>query len=765
MAKGKFSQPRMPKYDGSIPDQNVDPVLFPDDAFPELIDDSFSQTPDQVLAQTQEFSLEKEAIPAQRPQAEPIVYNSDEDQLSYAQQLAQEAGYPEITPEEPEPEPAAVMDNLFDFFYQNQKLILVGLCAAALLLIIVVNVFFLVGNSGDPYDGKILNNVMVAGVNVGGMSKAEAQRAVKAVTDGTYTQYDMVLELPDTTLRFSPDDTGAELDVEGAIQAAFDYGRTGTQAEKDAAFNASLTGNHTIGLLPYLQLNERFIQDALKEYASQFGTIYQEASYTLEGEMPELRLKFFDETAPCQTLVITLGTPGMSLDLEGIYNDILDAYSLNTFLVKVDAVAAEAVPEDPDLDAIHEEVYIAPVDTVMDMQTYESVPGSYGYGFNIDEAQKLVDKAGFGESVRIPMEYIEPAVLDEDLLFRDVLGSCETSHTKNENRTHNLVLACEAINGLVLKPGETFSYNNTLGERTAAKGYKTAPAHIGYNVVDQIGGGISQGASTLYYSALMADMEITARINHDHPVNYIAYGLDATISWGGADLKFKNTTNFPIKIEAEVADGKVKVKILGTDERDYYVKLDYEITKVSQPDTKYQIYTSDNLMNYEDGDVLVAGATGYQVKTYKLKYDRETNQLLSKDYITTSYYKKVDRIEIKIEDPEESTEETTPETTESTEPTGTTSPSETTTAPSETTQPTETPPPAESTTAPTESTAAPTESTAAPTESTAAPTESSAAPTESTAAPTESKPPETTPAPPPESTQGETPATQTAEAA
>ena len=67
------------------------------------------------------------------------------------------------------------------------------------------------------------------------------------------------------------------------------------------------------------------------------------------------------------------------------------------------------------------------------------------------------------------MEYIEPAVLDEDLLFRDVLGECETSHTKNDNRTHNLRLACEAINGLVLKPGETFSYNNTLGERTTAK--------------------------------------------------------------------------------------------------------------------------------------------------------------------------------------------------------------------------------------------------------------------------------------------------------
>lgn len=753
MAKGKFSQPRMPKYDGYLPDQKPDPVSTPDDALPELmLDDSFHKTIDQVLAETREFTFEPEAAPAPRPKAEPIVYNGDEASLSYAQQLANDAGYPEITPEEPEREPMNFMGRFMDFFYENQKLILVGLCAAALLLIIIVNVIFLFGRSGDPYDGKILNNVTVAGVNVGGMTKSEAERAVKAVTDSTYTRYDMVVELPDTTLRFSPADTGAELDVKGAIQAAFDYGRTGTQAEKDAAFNASLTGNHTIGLLPYLQLDEKFIQNALKDYASQFGSIYQEASYTLEGKMPELEVEKFDENAPCQILVITLGTPGMSLDLEGIYNDILDAYSLNTFLVRVNAVAAEKVPEEPDLEAIYEEVYIAPVDTTMNMQTYESVPGSYGYGFDIDEAQKLVDNADYGESVQVPMEYIEPAVLDEDLLFKDVLGSCETTHTKNENRTHNLRLACEAINGLVLKPGETFSYNNTLGERTAAKGYKSAPANVGYNVVDQIGGGVAQGSSTLYACALMADMEIVARINHDHPVSYISYGLDANVSWGGADLKFKNTTNFPIKIEAEVADGKVKMKILGTEERDYYVKLDYEITKVSEPDTKYQVYTSDNLMNYEDGDVLVAGATGYQVKTYKLKYDRETNQLLSKDYITTTHYKKVDRVEVKIEDPEESTEETTPET----EPTETTSPTETT-QPTETTKP-------EETSTPTETTSTPTESTAAPTESTAAPTESTAAPTESTAPPTEAAPPETT-SPPPESTGGETPALETSEAA
>ena len=739
MAKGKFSQPRMPKFDGSVPDRNEEPMYISDEDFlKDLPDISPEKPPVAVpekrpaasMEETQSFVLDPDHAP-QAPKEGPVAYNPDEANLSYAQQLAEEAGYPEIAPEEPEMAAVPFLDQLLDFFYGNQKLILVGLCAVALLLIVIVNVVFLAGNSGDPYDGRILNNVTVAGVNVGGMTKSEAARAVKNATDSTFTRYDMVVELPDTTLRFSPDDTRAKLDVDGAVQAAFDYGRTGTQAEQDAAFDASLKGNHTIGLLPYLELDESYIRSVLKEYANGFDSFYSEPSYILEGEMPELGVEKFNANAPCQTLVITLGTPGMGIDLEAVYNDILDAYSLNTFLVKVKEVSAEKTPQEPDLDAIYEEVYIAPVDTVLDMQTYESIPGSYGYGFDTSAAQKLVDNADFGETVRVPMEYIEPAVTDEDILFRDVLGECETSHTKNENRTHNLTLACEALNGLVLKPGETFSFNNTLGERTTAKGYKTAPAQSGYNVVDQIGGGIAQASSTLYYCALMSDMEILARINHDHPVNFISYGFDATISWGGADLKFKNTTNFPIKIEAEVADGKVKMRILGTEERNYYVKLTYEITKVNEPDTKYQTYTSDNLMGYEDGDVLVAGATGYQVKTYKMRYDRETDKLISKDYITTTHYKRIDRVEVKIEDPEESTEETVPETTEENTPPET----QTTEAPSE------------STTETTETTEEPTESTAAATESTSAATESAAATTEAATTEAATQPTETTAAP------------------
>ena len=132
----------------------------------------------------------------------------------------------------------------------NQKPVMVALCAAALVLIISLIAIFVVNVSGDPYGKKILNNVTVAGVNVGGMSKSDAITAVRAVTDQTYTKQAMVVTLGDTTLQLSPSDTGAKLDVKAAVNAAYAYGRTGTKAERQEAYQASLRSNHIIGLLP-----------------------------------------------------------------------------------------------------------------------------------------------------------------------------------------------------------------------------------------------------------------------------------------------------------------------------------------------------------------------------------------------------------------------------------------------------------------------------------------------------------------------------------
>ena len=559
---------------------------------------------------------------------------------------------------------AAFLNQVFSFMDSHQKPVMVALCAAALILIISLIAIFFVNISGDPYGKKILNNVTVAGVNVGGMSKSDAISAVKSATDQTYTVQDMVVTLGDTTLRLSPKDTGAKLDVKAAVAAAYDYGRTGTKAERQEAYKASLTGVHTIGLLPYLNLDQAYIKGVLEDYAGNTGTLLTQTTYTLEGTVPELGTdKFNKDTAPQLTLVITMGTPGINFNVDNLFNQILDAYSLNVFTVEAADAQASAEPDPVDLQKIYDEICVKPVDATMNMQTFKAIPGSYGYEFDLVQAQKQVSSAKDGEVVRIPMEYVAPEILDDDVFFRDVLGSARTPHSSNANRTNNLELACAALNGLVLNPGETFSFNDTLGERTAAKGYKSAPAYSGNDLVNQVGGGICQVSSTLYCSTLLADLEIVARTNHGFPVSYIDYGMDATVSWRSPDFKFRNSTNYPIKIEAEVSGGYVSIQILGTDEKDYYVEMSYVISETYKPDTEYKDFKANNAEGYKDGDVIEEGTTGYLVKTYKSKYNRATGVLISKDFVANSQYKTVNRVVARVE-----AEPTEPSTAPSTEP-------------------------------------------------------------------------------------------------
>ncbi len=119
-----------------------------------------------------------------------------------------------------------------------------------------------------------------------------------------------------------------------------------------------------------------------------------------------------------------------------------------------------------------------------------------------------------------------------------------------ENRRTNIRLAAAAVDGTILMPGETFSYNKIVGERTAAKGYKPATVYGAAWTKQELGGGICQLASALYYCTLYSNLEVVYRTNHRFAVTYVPHGLDATVAWGSIDYKFKNSTDYPIRISA-----------------------------------------------------------------------------------------------------------------------------------------------------------------------------------------------------------------------
>lgn len=460
----------------------------------------------------------------------------------------------------------------------------------------------------DPFDCRILEGVSIDGVDVGGMTRKEAKNAVQSAAQASLLSENLTVVLPEQTLKLSPEDTRVTLNAGKAVKAAYAIGR-----KEDSG-----TAPQSISLQPYLSVKEEVILSALQDYASQFDHTLSQPDYALVGEMPDLTAVGYDPQSPCPSLHLTLGTPEYHLDVDQAYEEILEAYSHafsavseGSYQVSLDIIP-EAMPEEVDLDAIYAEVCVDAANDTLDMERYEVIPGSYGCAFDLEAARQAVKDADWGETLTLPMTYREPEILGEDVYYQDVLGSCETRHTDDENRNTNLRLVCEILDGYVLQPGEEFSYNGVIGERTEERGFKSAGAYSGNRLVKDIGGGVCQGSSTLYNCVLLADLEVTERVCHGFTVNYLPIGLDAAVNWATkTDFKFRNNFHFPIMIKAEVSDGYMKMQIIGTDEKDYYIEM-----RSGRSDEELRIYSN----------------------SYKYKYDKETGELISKDLEARSSY-------------------------------------------------------------------------------------------------------------------------------
>ncbi len=664
MANGKFSNPR--------PHRDEERQI--EEAFRQLTGQQpLKKEPEDVYPLSpQDFALaEEEAFPKpfeddfELPQPKPAGGAYARDPQPPKQEDFDIRFDDDFFGEEDAPEQRDFLDDALAFISENKKLVLAFLCSAALLmLVLTISIFF--KGSTESQNETILNNIYLADISVSGLTKSEAIAVVKEATSQTYSKQPMIINLSGTELVLSPKDTGAKLDIKAAVDAAYAYGRTGSEEQREQIQQELYAQPHIIALLPYLELDKDYIEDTLRTYAEDAGSTLTQTSYGLEGTQPQLSTDKFNENAPTQTLVITIGTPGIGFDAKDVYDQVLDAYSLHQFRVKVEDVESVKDPEPVDLEAIYEEFYIEPVDARVYMQTFKPIAGSYGYGFDMEEAQKLLDKAQFGDQIRIPMEYIEPEILDADMFFRDALGESTVSHISSKERNTNLQLACDAINGKVLDPGEQFSFNDVVGNRTSGKGYKPAFEVIRENNQEGdeiLGGGVSQVASALYHSVLLADLQVDYRVNQDFAPGYIKDGLDVDVQWRSPDFQFTNNTGYPIRIEATATKGAVTIQILGTDERDYYIKMESKTTATNEPGTRYKEFPFDNAEGWKDGDVIQEGIAGFTVKTYKYKYNKANGSLLSQDFVAASYYETVDYVVARVK-PQETTEAPTEAPTE-----------------------------------------------------------------------------------------------------
>lgn len=447
--------------------------------------------------------------------------------------------------------------------------------------------------------------ITVGGVDVGGMIPIHARKALtQALDDSLYSQ-NLTLRLPKEHLTISPEEAGVKVNTAKAIFAA-------RHAED----------SENLSLDACLKMDTETIRRILGNYAAQYDTALTQPTVTLEGAAPDLSTAHFQPEQKGQILVLTMGTPELHLDTEGVLTEIHRAFSEAVILCGKDAyrlepdVLPEALPEEPDLSAICGAYASDPVNDTLDPGSFTIIHGTYGTAVPQNALAEQIRNAEYGETIRIPILYLPPELMGQAVYFQEVLGYCETRHNNNANRNHNLQLQCDALDGLILQPGETFSMNGVLGERTKERGYLPAPAYSGNRLVDSPGGGVCQGSTTLYNCVLLADLEVIERFCHGARVGYVPLGLDAAINWLTTDFRFRNNWNCPIQIRAWLEDGYMKMQILGTDEKDYYIKME---TGTGEDDF------------------------AYYARSYKCKYSKQTDELLSRDVEAYStYYKDIE---------------------------------------------------------------------------------------------------------------------------
>lgn len=354
-----------------------------------------------------------------------------------------------------------------------------------------------------------------------------------------------------------------------------------------------------------------------------------------------------------EELLLTREANGRSIGVEALTLALEDAVSGGQEAIQADFTIREAAPLS--IQEVYDAISGEMENARYDQATGGILPEKRGASFDTVSAQRVLDGAPWGETVSVPADIQEPEITAEDLkavLFRDLLGECTTHVGGTAARVSNVKLASAAFDGTVLNSGDVFSYNETVGQRTEAKGYKAAPAYVQGETVDEIGGGVCQPSSTLYYACLLANMEITERYAHRYIPAYITRGMDATVSWGGPDYKFTNNTQYPIKLVAKYDKGYLTVQLWGTKTDQTSVQMTYETLSTTPFEEVEQL---DPTLAPGARQVKVTPYTGCKVRTYRNVFDSD-GTLISSDVEAVSDYKSRNRLVLVGPSKEESAE-------------------------------------------------------------------------------------------------------------
>lgn len=406
--------------------------------------------------------------------------------------------------------------------------------------------------------GKIFPGVKVADeYKLSGMTQEQAASYISSDVQNGVLEQSIELNGKDTvsgeekTYEIKLSDVAESVDAQTSAQQAYQMGREGGYFQRVSTVLGCLFGGRDISL-------NATLKDGAVE--KQVDKIAEDLAY--EPTQPSWKV---DKDA--KKLIVDTGKQGNEFDKSKVVKDIsaqaqsveLEPYTIETYEKDQDKPDAAAIAKDVNTEAKNATV------NKKDGKTIEEAVD----GVKVEESaiSSAIGDAS-QQSYSIPVELTKAEVTKADLeplLFRDVLGSTTTYYNGGQaGRTTNVRLACNSIDGTILNPGEEFSYNDIVGERTASRGYRSAIIFSNGSEVDGLGGGVCQVSSTVYMAVLRADLKVTERYNHQFQISYTPISQDAAVYWGSKDFKFVNDTPYPIKVVASSGGGTLTVKLYGT---------------------------------------------------------------------------------------------------------------------------------------------------------------------------------------------------------
>lgn len=470
---------------------------------------------------------------------------------------------------------------------------------------------------------KIFSNIYIAGVDVSNLTKEEAINKLNSEIENVLNQ-EILIQYDGKESKIKPSDLGVKYNIENVVEEAYRIGRIGNIFQNNINMVKTLFSDTNLDLS--FEYEEEKLDSFINEINSQFSSLVPSSYEILEDKV-----------------IIKKGTRGIEVKADELKESLLESINNRSFEpIQVGVIVSE--PAAIDIEKIHNEVYKAPVDAYYSTDPFEVHESEDGLDFDIslDEAKALLETDQ--EQYEIKLKVLKPSVTTDQIgneAFPDLLATCTTTYiTSKVGRTTNLKLASSKINGYVLMPGETFSYNDVVGERTVEAGFQMAGVYSGGQEVEGLGGGICQISSTLYNIAVKSNLEIVERENHLFLTGYLPAGQDATVVYGSIDFRFKNTRDYPVKIVSTVDGGYVTMKMYGLkEENEPTITFETVYHQTLYPETVYQDTTT---LAPGQTKVQSSGRNGCKSTTYKVV--KQNGVVVSRTELSSDTYRAMDKI-------------------------------------------------------------------------------------------------------------------------